>query len=60
MQIGLNMEAGDCPTLNMNAMEKLSVKSFLNSAYYVRGKQKGSSGLVKLENPSKVKKYCIM
>ncbi len=30
MQIGIKMEPGDCPTLNINAMPAISVKSFLN------------------------------
>ncbi len=31
MQIRLKMEAGDCPPLNMNAMQNISVKAALNS-----------------------------
>ena len=31
MQLGLKMEAGDCPPLNMNAMQNISVKTPLNS-----------------------------
>ena len=31
VQIGLKMEAGDCPPLNMNAMWAISVKSYLNA-----------------------------
>ncbi len=30
VQIGLKMEAGYCPSLNMNAMWVISVKSYLN------------------------------
>ncbi len=30
MQIGLKMEAGDCPTLNMNAMENDLLSHSLN------------------------------
>ncbi len=29
VQIGLKMEPGDCPLLNINAMRAISVKSFL-------------------------------
>ncbi len=29
VQIGLKMEAGDCPPLNLNAMRAVSVKSYL-------------------------------
>ncbi len=31
MQIGLKMEAGDCPTLNMNAMENYLLSHSLNA-----------------------------
>ncbi len=31
VQIGLKMEAGDCPALNINAMRAISVKSYLNA-----------------------------
>ncbi len=36
VQIGLQMEPGDCPPLNINAMRAISVKSFLNNFYPVR------------------------
>ena len=32
VQIGLKMEPGDCPPLNINAMRAISVKSFLKTA----------------------------
>ncbi len=31
MEIGLKMEAGDCPLLNMNAMRNISVKTVLKA-----------------------------
>ncbi len=30
VQIGLKMEAGGCPPLNINSMRAISVKSYLN------------------------------
>ncbi len=33
IQIGLKMEAGDCPTLNMNAMENYLLSHSLNTFY---------------------------
>ncbi len=30
VQIGLKMDPGDCPSLNINTMRAISVKSFLN------------------------------
>ena len=35
VQIGLKMEAGYCPSLNMNAMQKISVKTFLRDFAYI-------------------------